>query len=418
MNLLVRQAQIVDPSSPFHQQKADLLFQNGTLAEIGSINVSADKEISVDGLCVSPGWVDVFAHFCDPGFEFRETLETGAAAAAAGGYTRVMVVPNTSPCVHNKSIVEYLAQKSKSLPVQIHPIGALTKNTEGKELSEMYDMHASGAVAFSDGVNSLQSSGILLKAFQYLKAIDATLIQLPDDRTLSAHGLMNESVLSTRLGLPGMPAIAEELMLARDIELLRYTGSRLHVTGITTAHSLSLIQKAKAEGLSITCSVTPAHLLFTEEEIASYDTNFKLCPPLRSAQDREALQRGVADGSIDCIASHHLPWDVDHKVVEFQTAAFGIISLETAFAATNTAVKNLTAQRLVELFALSPRKIFGLPASTIVPGEGGDYTLFLPEEKWKFETTRSRSANSPFFGLELTGKPFGIINKEQLFLNA
>jgi dihydroorotase len=418
MNLLVRQALIIDPSSPFHQQKADILFQNGTITEIGSLDISADQEISAEGLCISPGWVDVFAHFCDPGLEFRETLETGTAAAAAGGYTRVMVLPNTSPCAHNKSVVEYLVQKSKSLPVQVHPIGAITKNTEGKDLSEMYDMHASGAVAFSDGVNSLQSSGILLKAFQYLKAIDATLIQVPDDKTLSAHGLMNESVLSTRLGLPGIPAIAEELMLARDIELLRYTGSRLHVTGITTANSLNLIKQAKAEGLHLTCSVSPAHLLFTEEEIAAYDTNFKLCPPLRSANDREALREGVADGSIDCIASHHMPWDVDHKVVEFQTAAFGIIALETAFAATRTAVQNLSLDRLVELFALQPRKTFGLPVSTMKLQAQGEFTLFLPEEPWRFTTSHSRSANSPFFGRELTGKPFGIISKEQLFLNA
>jgi dihydroorotase len=261
MNLLLRQAKIIDPSSPFHQQQADIFIQDGILKTISpKLDITADKIIEAEGLFVSPGWLDVFAHFPDPGFEYKESLQTGANAAAAGGYTDVLLIPNTAPVVHNKSAVEYIVQRSKSFPVNLHPIAAVTKNAEGKELAEMYDMHDSGAIAFGDGNCSIQSSGILLKALQYLRAIDKVLIQLPDDRSISATGLMNEGIISTQLGLPGKPAIAEELMIARDIELAKYTESKIHFTGISTAKSVELIQRAKAEGIRVTCSVTPYHL--------------------------------------------------------------------------------------------------------------------------------------------------------------
>src|SRR5688500_5471854 len=274
MNLLLRQVTIIDPSSPFHQQTTDIFIQDGIISKIGAdLNVKAEKIIDKNGLYASIGWLDTFAHFPDPGFEFKESIESGSRAAAAGGFTDVMVIPNTAPIIHNKSAVEYVVQRSKTLPTNLQPIGAVTKNAEGKELAEMYDMHQSGAVAFGDGVCSIQSSGILLKALQYLKAIDKVLIQLPDDKSISATGLMNEGIISTQLGLPGKPSIAEELMIARDIDLVRYTGSKIHFTGISTAKSIALIQKAKEEGLAITCSVTPYHLFFNDADLTGYDTN-------------------------------------------------------------------------------------------------------------------------------------------------
>ena len=239
MKLLIKKARIVDPSSPFNGQIIDIFIDNGIISQLGNeLTLQADKEINIEGLHVSPGWMDVFANFGDPGYEFKETLETGAAAAAAGGYTDVMVIPNTNPCVHNKSNVEYITQKSKTLPVTIHPIGAITKNSEGKELAEMYDMRASGAIAFSDGINSVQSSGLLLKALQYVKTFEGTLLQIPDDKNINAHGLMNEGIMSTQLGLPGKPAMAEELIVARDIKLARYAESKLHFTGVSSKKSL------------------------------------------------------------------------------------------------------------------------------------------------------------------------------------
>ncbi|MFL5741155.1 MAG: dihydroorotase [Flavisolibacter sp.] len=417
MDILIRQAHIIDPSSPFHQQTIDLFIQNGLIAETGSINRNADRIIEHPGLCVSPGWLDIFAHFCDPGFEFRETIDTGARAAASGGYTDVMILPNTNPVIHNKAGVEYIVQRSRQLPVQVHPIAAVTRNTEGKELAEMYDMHQSGAVAFSDGTSSIQSSGLLLKGLQYIRAINKTIIQVPDDRSISANGLMNEGVVSTRLGLPGKPAIAEELMVSRDIELTSYTGSRLHITGISTAGSVDLIRKAKSEGISVSCSVTPAHLFFCDEDLSGYDTNLKLNPPLRTKKDRDALRQAVMEGVIDCIASHHLPQDRDHKMVEFEYAHDGMIGLETCFAVLRTAVPALSPEQLVQLLSTNPRRIFDRQQPSVQQNAEARLTLFAPDEEWTVQGSQSRSGNSAFVGRQLKGRPLGIINKDKVHLN-
>jgi dihydroorotase len=419
MNLLLRQAKIIDPSSPFHQQQADIFIQDGIFKTISpKLDITAEKIIEAEGLFVSPGWLDVFAHFPDPGFEYKESLQTGAAAAAAGGYTDVLLIPNTAPVVHNKSAVEYIVQRSKSFPVNLHPIAAVTKNAEGKELAEMYDMHDSGAVAFGDGNCSIQSSGILLKALQYLRAIDKVLIQLPDDRSISATGLMNEGIISTQLGLPGKPSVAEELMIARDIELAKYTESKIHFTGISTAKSVELIQRAKAEGIQVTCSVTPYHLFFCDEDLTTYDTNLKLNPSLRTREDREALKNAVVDGTIDCIASHHFPHEKDSKVIEFEYAKYGMIGLETSFAVVRTMLPQLSFEKLIAIFCTNPRRIFDLPVASIKENETACLTLFT-DEKWIFKTTdiRSKSINTAFLGKEFNGRPLGIINKDQVFLN-
>ena len=417
MDILLRQVHITDPSSPFHQQKVDILVQNGRITQIGALEVKADRVIEIEGLCASPGWADVFAHFCDPGFEFRETLETGAAAAASGGYTDVMVLPNTAPVLHNKAGIEYIVQKSKTLAVNVHPIAAITKNTEGKELAEMYDMHASGAVAFSDGTSPLQSSGILLKALQYVKAIDKAIIQIPDDKAISATGLMNEGVHSTRLGLPGKPAIAEELMIQRDIDLAKYTGSKIHITAVSTARSIELIKKAKSEGVGVSCSVTPYHLCFSDKDLEQYDTNLKVNPPLRTEEDVKAVKKAVLDGTVDCIATHHLPHDTDHKVVEFEYAQYGMLGLETGFSVVQSCLPDLSRERLVEIFSSNPRKIFGLPPASIAPDEPACLSLFVPDVHWTVGEPKSKSKNSPFTGRQLRGKVIGIINKDKLFLN-
>ena len=420
MNILLRQAKIIDPQSPYHNQTADVFIQNGIITAIGApATAHCDKEIQINGLCVSPGWVDLFAHFCDPGFEYKETLESGAAAAAAGGYTQVLVLPNTAPYIHNKAGVEYLVQRSKALPVSLLPIGGTTKNGEGKELAEMYDMYNAGAVAFSDGIKPVHSAGLLLKALQYLKAIDATIIQLPEDQTISPNGLMHEGITSTRLGLPGKPALAEELAIARDIELVKYTGSKIHFTGVSTARSVALIAQAKAEGVPVTCSVTPYHLLFCDEDLAGYDTNLKVAPPLRTKADRAALQQAITDGTIDCIATHHLPQNIDDKLVEFEYAKNGMLGLQTAFAVVNTVLPNLPDERLVQLFSTNAAHIFKLQQQTIKEGASATLTLFTREGDWnlKPDSNRSLSANTPFFNYPLKGKPIGIINKDKVFLN-
>lgn len=420
MKLLIKQARVVDPSSPFNGKITDIFIENGIITKIGkTITAKADKEINIEGLHVSPGWVDVFANFADPGYEFKETLESGAAAAAAGGYTDVFVIPNTKPVIHDKAGVEYISQKSKSLPVNIHPIGAITKNTEGKDLAEMYDMKVSGAAAFSDGLNSVQSAGLLVKALQYVKAFDGTLIQLPDDKSINPHGLMNEGIVSTQLGLPGKPAMAEELIVARDIKLARYAESKLHFTAVSTKKSLDYIKRGKESGASISCSVTPYHLFFSDEDLAGYDTNLKVNPPIRDKEQREAVKKAVWDGTVDCLASHHLPHEYDSKVIEFEYAKFGMAGLETCYAVAHTSLPEISNERWVELLSLNPRKIFALTAVTIKEGGEATLTLFDPAKKWKMSETdiRSKSRNNPFIGKDLTGKPLGIINKGQIILS-
>jgi dihydroorotase len=418
MKILIRKARIVDPSSPFHRSIQDILLKDGIITSIDSnLDEEADKIIEAENLHLSRGWVDVFSNFNDPGYEFKETLATGANAAAAGGFTHVFVIPNTKPVIDTKSQIEYIKGKSTSLPVNIHPIGAISRNAEGKELAEMYDMYASGAMAFSDGKHAVQSSGMLLKALQYVKAFQGVVIQVPDDNTIGTYGLINEGIVSTRLGLPGKPSMSEELMVARDIKLARYADSKIHFSGISSAKSLEYVQRAKQGGISVTCSITPYHLSFIDEDLVQYDTNLKVFPPLRSATDRQALVKAVNDGLVDCIATHHQPHEWDSKTCEFEYAKPGMIGLESCYGVFGKI--GISTERFVELVAHAPRKIFALPDHSIRKDSTADLTLFVPGIKYKFDEKhiRSKSKNSAFVGEELVGKVIGIINGEKLFLN-
>lgn len=416
MKILIRQALIASPASPLHGKVQDMLIEGETIVQIAPhINSAADKTLEAPGLIVSPGWVDPFSHFCDPGLEHRENLASGAAAAAAGGYTRVLVLPNTKPIADTKSQITYIQNSSTQLPAFIHPLGAITRGTEGKELAEMYDMQQSGAVAFTDGLSAVQQPGLLLKALQYVKAFEGVVIQLPVDKSIGAHGLMNEGIISTQMGLPGIPALAEEIMVKRDLDLLRYTQSKLHITGISTAKSLQLIQDARNEGWKVTCSVTPYHLFYCDEDLQQYDTRLKVNPPLRKASDRAALQQGIIDGSIDCIATHHLPQHSDQKICEFEYAAWGMIGLQTSFAIINQLFPDLTEKRLAELFSVNARNIFGLPTSNIQEGENAELCFFSKQGATTLTPTNnlSKSQNSPLMNVTLPGKVWGTFVKGQ-----
>ncbi len=417
MKILIRQAKIADINTSINGQVRDILIEDGIITQIASkITIEADKEVTADGLTVSPGWVDIFAHGCDPGFEYKETLESLTNAAAAGGYTQVFALPDNKPVTDNKTQVEYIKLGSQHLPATIHPIGAITKKMEGSSLAEMYDMRNSGAAAFSDGLSPVQSPGLFLKALQYVKAFNGVLIQLPIDNSIGAGGLMNEGIVSTKLGLPGLPTLAEELMIKRDLDLLRYTGSRLHITGISTANSVTLIKAAKAEGLSVTCSVTPYHLFFCDEDLQGYDTNLKVNPPLRSRADMLTLRKAVEDGVIDCIASHHIPQDWDHKTCEFEYAAYGMLGLQTVFATLNETIPGLSDETLVALLSGNARNIFGLPKTNIQEGAQAELTLFSRSTGSMLtkENLKSKSANSAFMNKPMKGAVLATIHRGQI----
>jgi dihydroorotase len=418
MNVLLQQVTIIAASSAYHKQVRDILIVDGVIKQIAD-HISPDNYDVIKGndLHVSIGWMDIFADFAEPGNEHRETLESGANAAAAGGFTDVMLIPNTNPVVDSKAQVAFLIERAKQLPIHIYPIGAVTKNTEGNALAEMYDMYASGAVAFSDGTKPIQQSGILLKAMQYVAAKNATIIQVADDKSISDGGLMNEGIESTKLGLPGKPAIAEELMIARDIELLGYTNSKLHITGVSTKKGMELIAAAKKAGLQITCSVTPFHLLFCDEDLSGYDTNLKLNPPIRTRADMGALQAALRAGEIDCIASHHSPQSWDDKICEFEYAKKGMITLQTLYSTANTIMND--TEVLVKMLTQNNRNIFDIAKPSIEENVTACLTIFEPNTEFVFEENMvvSKSKNSAFVGKMMKGKVMGIINKGKMVLN-
>lgn len=413
MQILIRQASIVWPGATLHGQQQDILIDHGTITAIGpALDAPHAKVISGQGLHVSPGWADVFAHFSDPGEEHKEDLQSGARAAAKGGFTSVMVVPNTNPALQTKPQIEYVLSRTRGAAAQVLPIGAVSKNLEGASLAEMYEMQHAGAVAFSDGLKPIQSSGILLKALQYVKAFNGIVIQVPDDKSISAHGLMHEGIFSTQLGMPGKPAIAEEIMVQRDLELAKYTGSRLHLTGVSTRKSLELIAAAKAQGIQVTCSVTPYHLSLTDGALWHYNTNLKVNPPLRTQDDVDALREAVQNGLVDCIATHHLPQDWDAKEVEFEYAKNGMIGLESAFGVLRRYLPHLPLEKLVALLSTRPRQLFGLEIPQLKVGAKANLTLFQPDVEWTFteQDIASRSKNSAYLGAALQGKVLGVIN--------
>ena len=414
MQLLLKKARIFDGITK-GQGRQDILLRNGHIEAIGD-NMDAPKGAEVwesPNLCVSPGWLDVGVYAADPGFEHREDLTSAAAAAAAGGFTAIACFPNTDPALHTKSEILYVKNKAKDLPVHCYPIGAVSYGCEGKDLAELFDMHHAGAVAFSDGIRSVQDAGLLLRALQYSKAFGGLIINVPHHKTIAAGGQMHEGVMSTSLGLKGLPALAEELMVQRDLSLLEYSEGRLHIHLISTARSVAIIKAAKKAKLPVTCSVAIANLCFTDEKMADFDSNWKVVPPLRSKADTTALLEGLADGTIDFICSNHTPWHEEAKNLEFTYADFGMIGLETVFSLCRTFLsEQLTVHDLVEKLSLAPRRVLGLHVPKISQGEPAEITVFDPDAEWVLEgkDIRSKSRNTPFIGQTFKGKVIGVIS--------
>lgn len=423
MNLLLKNARIIDPNSPHNGKNADVLIENGVIRTIKA-NLKADKGMKViesGNLHVSPGWFDMQANFRDPGHEYKEDLASGMSAAAAGGFTGVAVMPSTHPPVHTKSEVEYIINKSTNVPspVQVHPVGCLSHNLEGKEISEMYDMHLSGAVAFSDDKKPVANSGLLMRALLYAKNFNGLVITHCDEKSISQDGKMNEGVTSTTLGLKGIPSLAEELMIARNIYLAEYTDTRIHFSSVSTARSVELIREAKAKGLEVTASVNAYHLALDDSLLEEFDTNYKVTPPLRTKADIDALRKGLADGTIDAIVSDHSPEDVENKAVEFDHAAFGMLGLETAYPLVNMHKSRLRTEVLVNRLAVRPREILNIEVPSVTEGEKANITFFDPDMEWTFTSKdiRSKSRNTPLVGAKLKGKVLGVYNRKHLVVN-
>ena len=420
MKILLKKAEIIDKNSAHHQQKRDILVVDGVIAKIENDIIEDDAQVFQDPyLKVAVGFVDTFTKIGEPGFEQNETFETAAASAQAGGFTRIFMLPNTNPTISTQSQVNYIQEKSKNLPVHIHSIGAISKNTEGKELAEMYDMFNHGAIAFSDGDLPVQSAALFLKALQYVNSFNGTLIQKPIESSFTKLGSMNEGIISTQLGVQGIPSFAEILMIKRDIELLRYSNGRLHISGVSTMNGIHLINEAKKEGLKITCSVTPHHLLFCDEDLVSYDSNLKVNPPLRTKAEMMALREALIEGKIDCIASHHIPLHSDYKDCEFDKASFGMINLQTVFSVLQEVAPNLSTTDTLDLLSYNARVIFNLPINKIEVGQYAELTLFSNNERFTLskENNKSKSSNSAIINKDLKGKILGIINKGKLFKN-
>jgi len=405
---LIKSAKVIDRQSPFHNQTVDIYIQDGVIQEIGTqIAKGADEVIDLPDLHVSVGWCDMRCVSSVPGLEHKDDLESLAASAKAGGFSDLAILPNTQPAIQTRDAVQYLKSQSDRLGVNFHPIAALTKDVQGEQMTEILDLHHSGAVAFSDGLHSTRSTGTMMLALQYLQTINGLLIQFPDDTSVSGNGQMHEGITSTRMGMKGIPALAEEIAIMKDLALLRYTGGRIHFSNISTAQSVETIRQAKAEGLQVTADVAAFQVYFTDMNMMVFDTNMKVKPPFRADTDHQAIWQGLQDGTIDAITSSHHPQDTESKELEFDLADFGILGLETAFGTINTRKPaNFSIEELIEKLTTQPRNILGLPQISIAPQSEVHLTLFQPNEPWVFSKSHihSKSNNTPFVGELFNGK--------------
>jgi dihydroorotase len=413
MEAIFKRVKIIDPNSAHHNQVRDVWVKDGEILDIKADIKTTKKipQLNSPKSCLSPGWIDVGCVSGEPGNEHRETLESLSLAAVSGGYTTVCCFPNTKPVVHSKSEVTFIKNKSAHLPVHILPIGAISKDCKSIEMAEMLQMREAGAVAFSDGMHSIQNSGLLIRALEYLKLVpDTILINSCNDYSISGQGQMHEGKTSTSLGLKGLPSLAETVNVQRDLSILKYAESKLLIHKISSADSLALIKSEKSNQKNVFASASIFNLIFEDNQMDSFDVNLKLDPPLRTSKDRKALIKGIADGLIDILCSDHRPWDAEKKDLEFQSSSFGAISLETAYAAFNTYLsKELNTEHWVKSASIHPANILQLPNHTIQSGNVCDLTWFNPELEWiyKAEDIKSISKNSPLIGKTLKGKVLG-----------
>lgn len=421
MNILIKQARIISDKDPNNNKVMDILIEGGKIAEIKK-SISAKGNIKIieeDGLCVSIGWIDLQTVSGDPGFEHKESIDTLLDCAAAGGFTGICVHNYCQPALHNKSQIEYLVNKTKNKVVDVYPIGTVTIDGKGKDLAEMYDMKQSGAVAFSDYKHAIKDAGTLMRALQYANNVGSFIITHCNDESISHGGQMNEGETAVGIGLKGIPALAEELMVQRNLSVLEYTGGKLHIPTVSTKGSVDMIKKAKANGLNVTAGVASINLLLDDSSLKDFDTNYKLDPPLRSKKDVQALRNAVENGTINVIVSDHLPQDVESKELEFDLADNGAINLQTAFSCALEGLKEENIGAIIKCFTTDARSIIEIEKASISEGSEANLTLFSLKQETLLtgKSNNSKSKNSPFFNRPLKGKVIGIINGTRSYFN-
>jgi len=417
MTTLIKSATIIDSSSPYHQQQKDILITNGIITKIeDSIDNNNYQVVTLDNLHVSCGWFDTSVSFGEPGYEERENIKNGLNVAAKSGFTAVAVNANSNPVIDNKAAVEYLIHKASNFATNLYPIGALTQNSKGIDMAELYDMQQSGAIAFADYNQPTTNDNLMKIALLYAQNFDGLVFSFPKNNAIAGEGIANEGINSTKLGLKGTPALAEHIQISRDLYLLEYTGGKLHIPTISTTKSVELIKEAKKKGLKVTCSVSVHHLTLSDDELHGFDSNFKVNPPLRTKNDLKGLIKGLKSGVIDIITSDHNPIDIEHKKLEFSEAKDGTIGLESAFGAINSV---LALDEFIENITTKPKAIFGIENNSIKENSKAEITLFNPTLNYTFDKKDilSTSKNSAFLNKKLKGKAYGIYANNQLILN-
>jgi len=416
MKVVIKSAEIIDPGSGYHGQVGQLVIQDGIIKEFTSKNARGDIYVEGQDLKVSPGWFDLQAHFCDPGNEQAEDQETGRIAAASGGFTGVAIVPNTDPPIHQKNHISYYTRLNQEAVVEVFPIASLSARLEGLDINEFADLHKAGAIAFSEGLKPIQDAGVLLRALQYVQVFDGLIMSKPESQSLSRFGVMNEGEVSTRLGMPGIPALAEVIMVQRDLTILGYTGGRLHFSNISVGNSVELIKEARKAGFQVTCDVPIQQLAFTDEALDQFETNFKVNPPLREKTEQKALINYLKSGDIQTVVSSHQPHVAEDKLVEFDHAAFGMLGLQVVLP---ILLQHFKPGFICGLLAENSRKILGLPVPAIKENATANLTVFSPTEKWILngKTNQSKSVNTPFWDRELTGRVIAVLNNGQIRTN-
>lgn len=407
-DLLIKNGHVIDPANGI-DGRFDLLIEKGSVLRVEKkIACKAHKVIDAKGKWLVPGLIDIHVHFREPGYEYKETIETGARSAAVGGFTSVACMANTNPVNDSGSVTEYIVDKAKSALINVHPVGAVTQGLKGETLANIGEMAELGAVALSDDGKCITNGSVLRAAMEYASMFDLLIMEHADDDAISRHGSMNEGCVSSELGLTGAPSIAEDVITARDISIAEYCKAPIHFCHVSTAGCVQLIRHAKERGVKVTAEAAPHHFSLTDEACRGYNTNAKMAPPLRRDSDISALIEGLSDGTIDCIASDHAPHSLFEKQVEFDNAAFGIVGLETSLGLSMALVHggHLTPLKLIEAMSYKPAGIIGIDRGTLTPGAVADVTIIDPDLQWTVEPSefKSKGRNTPFAGQELKGK--------------